>query len=369
MPTPTQNIPMVDLRTQYHTLKSEIDTALADVLESTAFIFGPNVHAFENEVANYLGCNHALSCSSGTDALHLALRALNIKPGDEIITPSFTFAATVEAIRFVGATPIFVDINSSSFNLDPECVRQAITTKTRAIIVVHLFGNPVNMTEIHDIIADKEIHIVEDCAQSFGGSYQTKKTGTFGDVACFSFFPSKNLGCYGDGGLVSTNNPEIAEKIKLFRNHGSPERYQHTVVGWNSRLDEIQAAILRIKLKYIDQYNEQRRTIAAHYSKQLENNVQQTPTETSNGHHVFHQYTVLVNNRDAIQQTLSKHNIASAVYYPTGLHQQVAFKDFASNCYLPNTEEVAAKCLSLPIYPELPLDQVDYIVEILQSAA
>ena len=369
MTNPTQAIPMVDLRSQYHNLKSEIDTALADVLESTAFIFGPNVHALEQEIASYLKCKHAVSCSSGTDALHLALRALDLNPGDEIITPSFTFAATAEAIRYIGATPVFVDIDPVSFNLEPECIANAVTDKTRAIIVVHLFGNPVDLNAIKQITADKNIYLIEDCAQSFGGSYNNKKTGTFGDVACYSFFPSKNLGCYGDGGLVSTNNDAIAEKVKLLRNHGSPERYQHTVIGWNSRLDEIQAAILRIKLKHIDQYNESRRAVASRYSQLLDVVVEQTPTEIANGYHVYHQYTVLVRHREKIQTALSEQKIASAIYYPTGLHQQPAFKDFANRCSLPHTESVSALCLSLPIYPELSLDTVDTICEVFHSAA
>lgn len=368
MSTTKPFIPMVDLRTQYHHLKNEMQTAINDVLENTAFIFGPNVHAFEDEVQDYLNVKHAISCASGTDALHLALLALGIKEGDEVIAPAFTFAATAEAICYVGAKPVFVDIDIASFNMDIQCVKNAITAKTRAIIAVHLFGNPVNISDIRTASNGREIHIIEDCAQSFGGAMHNKKTGILADIACFSFFPSKNLGCYGDGGLVSTQHDDLADKVKLYRNHGSPQRYEHTVVGYNSRLDEIQAAILRIKLQHIDEYNNKRRAVAARYNERLQGVVEQVPSETKDGTHIFHQYTLLTSQRELIQKELTDNNIASAIYYPKGLHLQDAFADITPIASLPVTEKVSMTCMSLPIYPELALEQVDFICDVIQSA-
>ena len=361
-------IPMVDLRTQYVSLKNEIQRELNDVLENTAFIFGPNVHAFEDEISTYLDVKHAISCASGTDALHLALRALDIQPGDEIITPSFTFAATAEAIRYVDAKPVFIDIDPLTLNLDPQHVEDAITDKTRAIIVVHLFGLPANMDGIRNAIKDKNIRIVEDCAQSFGASLNNKKTGALGDIACFSFFPSKNLGAYGDGGLISTQHGVLADKLKLLRNHGSPQRYQHEIIGYNSRLDEIQAAILRIKLKHIDEYNKKRHAAATYYTDAFKRLSLQTPHESDNSSHVYHQYTLLAANRDEIRKSLEDNNIASAIYYPSGLHQQLAFKDYTAKISLPVTELVATQCLSLPMYPELSSEQIDRVISAIQSA-
>ena len=354
-------IPMVDLHHQYQTLKPEIQSALNSALDSTAFIMGPNVHAFEDEISNYLNIKHSVSCASGTDALHLALSAMGIGPGDEVITPSFTFAATAEAIRYVNATPIFVDIDKTTLNIDPECVRQAITDKTRAIIAVHLFGLPVDLDAVKLAIGDKDIYLVEDCAQSFGAKYKNKMTGTIGDIGCYSFFPSKNLGCYGDGGLVCTANDEFAEKLKLLRNHGSPKRYEHTIIGYNSRLDEIQAAILRIKLKYIDEYNHRRYENAGKYTEALNKLGLTTPHENNESDHVYHQYTITSTDRDDISSSLSNEKIASAIYYPKGLHQQSAFTKNSPQPSLPVTELISSQCLSLPMYPELSSDQITCI--------
>ena len=262
-------IPMVDLKLQYQLLKTEFDQQLQKVFAATQFILGPNVTSFENEAASYLKTKHALSCASGTDALHLALRAAGIKAGDEVITSTFTFIATAEAICYVGATPVFVDIDPRTFNLDPELVSHAINDRTRAIIPVHLFGQPADMAAIQ-LLADKhQLIIVEDCAQSFGADIKGKMTGSFGIAGCHSFFPSKNLGCFGDGGMITTENDEIAASIKVLRNHGSQQRYHHDIIGYNSRLDEIQAAILRVKLKRIEQFNLERRRVAHAYTKQL----------------------------------------------------------------------------------------------------
>ena len=361
-------IPMVDLRTQYHALKKDIDAALENVLEETAFIFGPNVHALEKEVASYLNTEHAISCASGTDALHLALRAIGIQSGDEVITTSFTFAATAEAICYVGATPVFADIDPGTLNLDIESIASKITDKTRAIIVVHLFGLPVDVEKIKLLTENKNISIIEDCAQSFGGSIHNKQTGALGDIACFSFFPSKNLGAYGDGGLVSTNNDQLADQVKLLRNHGSPRRYQHDIIGYNSRLDEIQAAILRIKLKHIDEYNRNRRNIAAQYSQAFSGTEIVTPHVNSDSQHAFHQYTLLHKNRDKIKQALEANHIASAIYYPSGLHQQIAFAEHISKTSLPVTERVSTQCLSLPMFPEMTADQIERVTNTVKTA-
>ncbi|MGB5517695.1 MAG: DegT/DnrJ/EryC1/StrS family aminotransferase, partial [Gammaproteobacteria bacterium] len=316
------NIPMVDLKGQYLTLKDEIDTALIDALSATQFILGPNVQAFEKEAAEYLGVEHAIGVASGTDALHLALAAAGIGAGDEVITTPFTFIATAEAISYLGAIPVFVDIDPYTFNIDINRVEQAITDKTRAVIPVHLFGQPVNMNALRTLCDAKDLLIVEDCAQSFGAHIDDHMTGSFGDFGAFSFFPSKNLGCFGDGGLITTNNAQGAHELRVLRNHGSRERYHHNVIGYNSRLDELQAIILRIKLKHIDDYNHNRRRVAHRYSNALADTSIQTTYEDGIGLHIYHQYTLLHEDRDRIMQALQEQGIACAVYYPIPLHKQ-----------------------------------------------
>jgi len=360
-------IPMVDLKKQYHILKSEMDSALLDVLENTQFILGPNVQAFEAEAASYLGAKHALSCASGTDALHLALAAAGIGPGDEVITPTFTFIATAEAIRYVGAQPVFVDIDPQTFNLDPRLIAMAINERTRAILPVHLFGQPANMPEIMALAKQHHLLVIEDCAQSFGADIQGTMTGNFGLAGCHSFFPSKNLGCYGDGGMVTTNDDEIANKIRVLRNHGSAVRYHHDVIGYNSRLDELQAAILRVKLKNIREYNKQRYRVAQSYTEKLQGHVR-PPFEDKIGQHVYHQYTLLTPKRDAVMKKLSENGIASAIYYPIPLHKQKVFVDDYADISLPVSERVAAECMSLPIFPELEEAQIKQITETIISA-
>ena len=363
-----QPIPMVDLRTQYQTLKAEIQNALNETLENTTFIMGPNVHALEDEVCEYLGINHSISCASGTDALHLALRALEIGPGDEVISPSFTFAATAEAICYVGATPVFVDIDPDTLNIDPALIEKAITDKTKALIAVHLFGLSADLDAIKKITDKHDIYLVEDCAQCFGADYKNKKTGTIGDISCFSFFPSKNLGCYGDGGMICTSHDNISAQLKLLRNHGSPKRYEHTMIGYNSRLDEMQATILRIKLQHIDTYNAKRHANAQRYSEALNSLGFITPNESSDSQHVYHQYTLQHEKRDQVIDELNKHNIACAIYYPKGLHQQDAFTNGGNTIELPVTEKVSKTCFSLPMYPELTHAQIDRVIEICKLA-
>ena len=354
-------IPMVDLKTQYQNLKTEIDAELAGVLESTRFILGPNVHAFEQEAADYLGVKHAISCASGTDALHLALRAAGIGPGDEVITPAFTFIATAEAIRYVGATPVFVDIRPDTFNLDVKQVAAAITERTRALLPVHLFGQPADMPALMKLAKEHGLPVIEDCAQSFGAAIDGRMTGGIGLAGCHSFFPSKNLGAYGDGGMVTTNDDALAEHLRSLRNHGSKVRYHHDEIGYNSRLDEMQAAILRVKLRHIDEFNQGRRRAAHAYSEVLKA-VVTPPAEDGLGTHVYHQYTLLSDRRDDIQQALQAADIACAIYYPIPLHRQKVFAEDCADLSLPVTEEVCRRCLSLPIFPELTDAQIETVV-------
>lgn len=358
---------MVDLKGQYKTLQAEIEAGFKETMENTSFILGPNVNTFEKEAAEYLGVKHALTCASGTDALHLALLAAGIKEGDEVITTPFTFIATAEAIVYVGATPVFADIDPKTLNIDPEQISKAITPKTRAILPVHLFGQPADMDAIQAIADEHNLLVIEDCAQSFGADYQGKMTGTIGLAGCHSFFPSKNLGCYGDGGMVTTNDDNIADQIRTLRNHGSNVRYHHDVIGYNSRLDELQAVVLRAKLKHIKEYNEQRHRVAQTYRKHLDE-VVTVPFEDGKGTHVYHQYTILTDKRDAIMAKLSENDIASAIYYPIPLHKQKAFEETCKDVSLPVTEDVINHCMSLPVYPELTDEQIEQIANVIKSA-
>jgi dTDP-4-amino-4,6-dideoxygalactose transaminase len=360
-------IPMVDLKIQYLKIKDEIDRGVLEALEKTQFILGPNVAAFETEAAAYLGGQHAVGVASGTDALHLALLAAGIGAGDEVITTPFTFIATAEAIRYVGATPVFVDIDPKSFNIDPAQIEAAITPKSRAILPVHLFGQPADMAVIEPICAKHGLLLIEDCAQSFGANINGRMTGALGTLGCFSFFPSKNLGCYGDGGMVMTNSPELAEQVRLLRNHGSRVRYHHAVIGYNSRLDEIQAVILRTKLKQIEEYNAGRRRVARLYNELLQDSQVTTPHENGKGVHVYHQYTVLTDCRDRIMQALTDAGIASAVYYPIPLHRQDVFAKDYRNISLPVAEDISNRCMSLPIFPEMTDEQVKEVVVVIKG--
>lgn len=360
-------IPMVDLKTQYLRLKDEIDLAVADVLDSCAFILGPNVKAFEEESARYLGVAHAIGCASGTDALHLALRAAGIGPGDEVITSPFTFIATAESICYVGAKPVFVDIDPRTFNIDPAAIETAITEKTRAVMPVHLFGQPANLPPISALCEQYRLLLVEDCAQSFGATIDGHQTGSMGISAGYSFFPSKNLGGYGDGGLVATSSDEVAARVRMLRNHGSEVRYYHDAIGYNSRLDELQAAILRVKLRHIEAFNSARRSVANHYSSLLADLPLQTPYEDGIGNHVYHQYTLLSDRREAIMAALQQAGISSAIYYPVPLHQQNVFASECKGVSLPVSEYVASRCFSLPIYPELEMSNIARIVQVIRT--
>jgi dTDP-4-amino-4,6-dideoxygalactose transaminase len=360
-------IPMVNLKAQYAAIKDEVEQGLAQTIENCSFILGPNVQGFEKEAAEYLGVKHAIGVASGTDALHLALLADGIGEGDEVITSAFTFIATAEAICYVGAKPIFVDIDPKTFNITAATIEAAITPKTKAVMPVHLFGQPVDMVAIKTVCAKHNLKIVEDCAQSFGASIDGKQTGSIGDSAGFSFFPSKNLGAFGDGGLVTTNSDATAAKVKQLRNHGSSVRYYHDVIGFNSRLDDMQAVVLRAKLKRIDCYNDRRRHAAHLYSELMADLPLETPHEDGVGVHVYHQYTLLADRRDEILEALQAKNIGCAVYYPVPLHQQNVFKEQCAGMSLPVTEATAARCLSLPICSELSDKTVKEIVTVIRS--
>ena len=360
-------IPMVNLKAQYAEIKDEIEQGLAQTIENCSFILGPNVQGFEKEAADYLGAKHAIGVASGTDALHLALAAEGIGAGDEVITTAFTFIATAEAICYVGAKPVFVDIDPRTFNIDPEAIEQAITPKTKAVMPVHLFGQPADMARIKEICAKHNLKLIEDCAQSFGARIDGKQTGSIGNAAGFSFFPSKNLGAFGDGGLVTTNSDETAAKVKMLRNHGSDVRYYHDVIGYNSRLDDMQAVILRVKLKRIEQYNQGRRRAAHLYSKLMADLPLTVPYEDGLGEHVYHQYTLLCDRRDDVLKALQDKQIGCAIYYPVPLHRQNVFKEAYADVSLPVTESVAASCMALPICPNLSDENIETIVGVIRS--
>lgn len=364
-------IPMLDLKAQYKDLSHKIEKVLQEILESGHFVLGTHVKALEKEVAEYHKIKYAISLASGTDALHLSLRALGINEGDEVITTPFTFIAAAEAIVYVGATPVFADIDRQTLNIDPVKIKEKITPKTKAIIPVYLFGHPANMEEIMNIARKHNLKVIEDCAQSFGAKYKGSTVGSIGDMGCFSFYPSKNLGAYGDGGMMITNTLELYEKVKLLRNHGSIAPYKHGFIGYNSRLDEIQAAILRIKLKCVDMYNQKRRELAHHYTSIIKNvNVAvQCPPEIPDIIPVYHQYTIRSPQRATIQKALKDNSISSVVYYPLPLHLQEAFKylGYKENDF-PESEAAAKEVLSLPIYPELESEKVEFIAETVVKA-
>ncbi|MGR9085601.1 MAG: DegT/DnrJ/EryC1/StrS family aminotransferase [Gammaproteobacteria bacterium] len=360
-------IPMVNLKAQYAEIREEVERGLAETIENCSFILGPNVHAFERECADYLGVKHAIGVASGTDALHLALIAEGIGAGDEVITTAFTFIATAEAIKYVGAKPVFVDIDPETFNISPEAIEKAVTPKTKAVMPVHLFGQPADMGKISALCTQYKLKLIEDCCQSFGARIDGRQTGAIGDAAGFSFFPSKNLGAYGDGGLVVTNSDESAETLKMLRNHGSKVRYYHDIIGYNSRLDEMQAVILRAKLKRIDQYNKARRHAAHLYSELLAGLPLTAPHEDGLGEHVFHQYTILCDRRDDVMKALQGQRIGCAIYYPVPLHRQHVFLQECGGITLPVTDDVAARCLSLPICSAIEDGTIEHIAGVVRG--
>ena len=367
---------MVDLKSQYTNIKADVDAAIAEVLSSTQFIGGKKVSEFSDNLATYLDCKYVIPCGNGTDALQIALMALDLEPGDEIITTPFTFVSTAEVIALLKLKPVFVDINPNTFNLDETKLEAAITSQTRCIIPVHLFGQPCDMSAIMDIAEKHNLFVVEDNAQAIGSKYQLnndekKMSGAIGHIGCTSFFPSKNLGAYGDAGALMTNNERLYNKIKLICNHGSSVRYYHESIGVNSRLDGIQAAILDIKLKKLDSYNKARQEAAVVYNKLLEGNNQIiTPKIQANSTHVFHQYTIRIKaKRDQVAAYFKEHNIPFGIYYPVPLHLQEAYlDDEVTPQKLPISEQASAEVFSLPMHTELTIEQQTYIIDHLNKA-
>ena len=362
-------IPLLDLVAQYQAIKSEIDTAVQRVLDSGWFILGEEVASFEEEMAEYLGVKHAVGVASGTDALILALRALNIGEGDEVIVPAYTFFATASTVLHVGAKPVLVDIDPRTYCLDPELVRVAVTPKTRAVIPVHLYGHPAEMEPINQIAAEGDLFVIEDNAQAIGAEYRGKKTGNLSDVACLSFFPSKNLGAYGDGGMVVTNSREIADQVRQLRVHGWKVKYYPEILGYNSRLDALQAAVLRVKLRHLDAWNQRRREIAAIYDQALEKvKGIRAPYITEDVKHVYHLYIVQADERDQLEQQLSEAGVASGVYYPQALHLTSPCRELGyQEGDFPISEKASRETLAFPIYPELTDNQINKIFDILSG--
>lgn len=359
-------IPLVDLVAQYHSIKDEIDGAIKRVIESGRFILGEEVLAFEDELARYCGGKVAIGVGSGTDALLLSLMALGVGRGDEVITTPFTFCATAEVISLLGARPVFVDIDPETYNIDPSKIKAAITPRTKVIIPVHLYGQPADMDPIIGIAQRYGLKVVEDCAQAIGAEYRGRKVGTIGDVGCFSFFPAKNLGAYGDGGACVTMDPELGERIMTLRVHGARERYIHEMVGINSRLDALQAAILRVKLTHLEEWTTRRREIAKIYNDEL--NGVDVPKERFGTRHVYNQYTIRVMGRDRIMDHLKNRGVSSAIHYPRPLHLQGAFSYLGyREGDFPQSELASREVLSLPIYPELKDEEVRFVVNVLKE--
>jgi dTDP-4-amino-4,6-dideoxygalactose transaminase len=362
-------IPLLDLKAQYEALASELDEAMRSVAASGHYILGPNVKALEEEVAAYCECKYGVGVANGTDALHLALRALRIGPGDEVITTAFTFIATTEAIGMVGAKPVFVDIDPATYNLDPNLIEAAITPRTRVILPVHLYGLPCDMMPILEIARRNGLRVVEDCAQAMGATYHGKKVGSFGDVGCLSFFPSKNLGCFGDGGMVVTNDEEIAVRVEMLRRHGGRVKYHHEELGLNSRLDELQAAILRVKLPRLDGWIAARRAIADAYNRGLASLSDVVlPSEPADHRAAYHQYTVRVPDRDELQRRLREGGVQTMVYYPVPLHLQEVHSDLEYRAGdLPVAEGAANGVLSLPLFPEMTGEQRESVLAVIRN--
>lgn len=361
-------IPMVDLRAELPLVEEAIRAGIDDVLRSGQFILGPHTQALERDIAALCGTRHAVACASGTDALHLALRALGVGPGDEVITTAFTFIGTAEAIAYVGATPVFVDVRADTFNIDPEAIEAAVTSRTRAILPVHLYGRMADMATLGAIAERHGLHVVEDCAQSIGAALGARACGSFGAAGCFSFYPSKNLGAFGDAGMVTTDDDSLADAMRALRNHGSSRQYHHDVIGYNSRLDEFQAVVLRAKLVHLGAFNAARRAHAAAYTDRLRGLPLVLPDPGPEGAHVFHQYTVRTPRRDALQAALRAAGIASAIYYPVPLHRQTPFREAHARLVLPVTEALSAEVLSLPMYPRLTEALIDEVCAVIRGA-
>jgi UDP-2-acetamido-2-deoxy-ribo-hexuluronate aminotransferase len=369
-------IQMVDLRGQYHRIKAEIDAAVLGCIETTAFINGPEVAAFQSELEKYLGCRHVIPCANGTDALQIAMMALGLKPGDEVIVPSFTYVATCEVIALLGLTPVMVDVDPQTFNITAEIVERAVTPRTKAVVPVHLFGQSADMEPILEVARRHGLWVIEDNAQAIGAELtladgSKRKTGTLGHIGSTSFFPSKNLGCYGDGGALYTDDDELAAKLRMVANHGQKKKYFHSVIGVNSRLDSLQAAILRVKLRHLDEYGAARQAVAAAYDEAFADIPQlQVPVRQPNSTHVFHQYTLVLRegDREAVQAKLQSHGVPTMVYYPVPLYHQDAFRHYAPEGFSqPVTEYLCSRVFSLPIHTEMDAETLAHIIAAVRS--
>jgi dTDP-4-amino-4,6-dideoxygalactose transaminase len=358
------NVPFVDLKAQYHVLAEEVNQAISQVLENTSFILGEDVELFEQELAAYCGTEHCVGLDNGTSALELTLRAFGIGPGHEVITAANTFIATVSAIAFTGATPVLVDIDPRTYNLDVEAVERAITSRTKAILPVHLYGQPADMKPLLHLARLNNLALIEDACQAHGAYYRGQRVGSLGDAACFSFYPAKNLGAYGDGGAMVTNDAEIAAKVRMLRNYGQTRKYHHKFVAYNRRLDTLQAAVLRVKLRYLDQWNEDRARNAQRYDELLADLPVITPDVAAEISHVYHLYVIRVRNREALQAHLSERGIATGIHYPVPIHLQEAYLYLGyEQGDFPKTEECAKEILSLPMYAELTAEQCIYVAD------
>jgi dTDP-4-amino-4,6-dideoxygalactose transaminase len=363
------NVPLLDLKRQYDSIKAEIDQAVFSVLSHTRFIMGPDVKAFEEKAAEYCGSKFAVGVASGTDALLLSLRACGVGPRDEVITSTFTYFATAGAISRLGATPVYVDIDPDTYNIDPGRIGDRITPRTKAIIPVHLYGQCADMDPIMEIAKKHNLKVVEDAAQAIGAKYKDKKAGTMGHFGCFSFFPSKNLGAAGDGGMITTDDPETAELLRILRVHGAKPKYYHSLVGYNSRLDTLQAAILSVKLKYLDEWTRRRREHAEVYNKAFEGSDIITPREEDFNYHIYNQYTIAVENRDELREILKEKQIGHEIYYPVALHLQECYRSLGyKEGDLPVAEKKAQEVISLPIYPELMPEEQDYVIQTVKAS-
>ena len=362
-----KKIKIFDLKDQYKKIAKEVNKNIIDILSSGQYILGRNVRDLEDKFAKHVGSKYAISCNSGTDALLLSLRAMNIGKGDEVITTPFTYFATAEVIALTGAKPIFADINPHTFNINHKLVEKLINRKTKAIIPVHLFGQSCEITKIKNLCKKYKISLIEDCAQSFGAKKNNKYTGTFGDFGCYSFFPTKNLGCAGDGGMIVTNSLQRSKILQKLRNHGGIIRNIHEYIGYNSRLDEIQASILITKLKIIDNINEKRIKIANKYKTLINNKNISVPYQMADNYHVYNQFTLKVKNRKKFISYLEDHNIPFGVYYPIPAYKQKAFEKYNYKYNLKNVEKITKECISIPIYPELDNDSIEYIAKIINK--
>jgi dTDP-3-amino-3,4,6-trideoxy-alpha-D-glucose transaminase len=362
------NIPFLELKSQYAAIKPEIDAAIAGVLERAWFIFGEDLTAFENEFAAACGARYCVGVGNGTEALHLGLRALGVGPGDEVITVAHTFIATTLAISWTGACPVFVEVDPQTYTIDVERAAAAITPRTRAILPVHLYGQPADMGALMELAQQHDLAVLEDCAQSHNARYRGRVTGTFGQIGCFSFYPGKNLGAYGDGGALVTDDVALVERLRLLHNYGQTAKYHHEIQGYNSRLDELQAAVLRVKLRYLEQWNVRRRALAARYDEGLRDCGLILPHAAPDREHVYHLYVVRTPQRDALQQHLKANGIGTLIHYPTPVHLQPAYAELGlRRGTLPLSEQIADEVLSLPLYPEMSDAQQDIVISAIQS--